>query len=97
MGLGEFMELLDAHWGLVVFWCVVLLAFVSLYNWRLVVMGRIVWKNKQIIEELSRDVESIKATRQVPPDTKDSLHVPGGMAASPSQGNLLETQQKTAS
>ena len=48
--------------------CQFYLQFVSLYNWRLVVMGRIVWKNKQIIEELSRDVESIKATlSKLPP------------------------------
>ena len=95
MGLGEFIALLDSHWGLVVFWCVVLFAFSLLYNWKLVVMGRIVWKNKQIIEELSRDVESIKAARQVPPDTGNSLHVPGGVAASLSQGTPSETQQKT--
>ena len=98
MGLGEFMALLDAHWGLVVFWCVVLFAFSLLYNWKLVVMGRIVWKNKQIVEELSRDVESIKAERQVPPDTGDSLHVVhGAEAASPSQGKPLEIPQKTTS
>ena len=97
MRLGEFMALLDAHWGLVVFWCVVLFAFVLLYNWKLMIMGRTVWKNKQIIEELSRDVESIKAARQVPPDTGDSLPIRGGAAASPSQGNPLEMPQKTTS
>ena len=73
MGLGEFIALLDAHGGLVAFWCVVLFAFVLLYNWKLAVMGRVVRKNKQIIEELSRDVEEIKAARQVPPDTGNSL------------------------
>ena len=97
MRLGEFMALLDAHWGLVVFWCVVLFAFVLLYNWKLVIMGRTVWKNKQIIEELSRDVESIKAARQVPPDTGDSLPIRGRAAASPSQGNPLEIPQQTTS